>query len=120
MRHLRAVRELLAAGLTIEDVRALVTALDALPPEDRPGPESPPRAGGTGVTARGPVRAGVTARAGGAADARAGRGDRGEQALCEFPMLIVRRRMAYLDERIERLTKLRDRLAQQVGRPCAS
>ncbi|MGY0061091.1 MerR family transcriptional regulator [Streptomyces sp. LZ34] len=87
VRHLRAVRELLTAGLTIEDVRALVAAIEALPANrrDRPAPSEP-------------------------------RAD-GEPGLCTLPNMIVRRRLAYLDERIERLTELRDGLAQRVGGP---
>ncbi|KAK1181470.1 MerR family transcriptional regulator [Streptomyces sp. NBS 14/10] len=89
VRHLRAVRELLTAGLTIEDVRALVAAIEALPANrrarDRPAPGEP-------------------------------RAD-GEPGLCTLPNMIVRRRLAYLDERIERLTELRDGLAQRVGGP---
>ncbi len=88
VRHLRAVRELLAAGLTIEDVRTLVAAIAALP-QGRRG-VSPPTAGP--------------------------RAD-GEPGLCTLPNAIVRRRLAYLDERIERLTELRDGLAQRVGGP---
>ncbi|MGO4423809.1 MerR family DNA-binding transcriptional regulator [Streptomyces sp. MCAF7] len=41
----------------------------------------------------------------------------GEPGLCTLPNMIVRRRLAYLDERIERLTELRDGLAQRVGGP---
>ncbi|MFD8381627.1 MerR family transcriptional regulator [Streptomyces sp. NPDC059679] len=92
VRHLRAVRELLTAGLTIEDVRALVAAIEALPAnrQDRPAPGEP-----------------RTDRS---------RAD-GEPGLCTLPNMIVRRRLAYLDERIERLTELRDGLAQRVGGP---
>ncbi|MDT0548827.1 MULTISPECIES: MerR family transcriptional regulator [Streptomyces] len=87
VRHLRAVRELLTAGLTIEDVRALVAAIEALPANrrDRPAATEP-------------------------------RTD-GEPGLCTLPNMIVRRRLTYLDERIERLTELRDGLAQRVGGP---
>lgn len=92
MRHLRAVRELLAAGLTIEDVRILVAAVAALPPSPGAGPApAEPRTD-------------------------ASRAD-GEPGLCTLPNMIVRRRLAYLDERIERLTELRDGLAQRVGGP---
>ncbi|MER6144493.1 MerR family transcriptional regulator [Streptomyces sparsogenes] len=89
VRHLRAVRELLTAGLTIEDVRTLVAAIEALP-QDRGGVS--------------PTTAGLRAD-----------GDPG--GLCTLPNMIVRRRLAYLDERIERLTRLRDELAQRVGGP---
>ncbi|MES4906669.1 MULTISPECIES: MerR family transcriptional regulator [unclassified Streptomyces] len=88
VRHLRAVRELLAAGLTIEDVRTLVAAIAALPQGRR----------GVSPATTGP------------------RAD-GEGGLCTLPNMIVRRRLAYLDERIERLTELRDGLAQRVGGP---
>ncbi|MGO4756994.1 MerR family transcriptional regulator [Streptomyces sp. 2MCAF27] len=92
VRHLRAVRELLTAGLTIEDVRALVAAIEALPANRRDRPAlGEPRADGS-------------------------RAD-GEPGLCTLPNMIVRRRLAYLDERIERLTELRDGLAQRVGGP---
>ncbi|MEU5029838.1 MerR family transcriptional regulator [Streptomyces milbemycinicus] len=92
VRHLRAVRELLTAGLTIEDVRALVSAIEALPANRRDRPAlSEPRTDGP-------------------------RAD-GEPGLCTVPNMIVRRRLAYLDERIERLTELRDGLAQRVGGP---
>lgn len=81
VRQLRAVRELLRAGLTIDDVRTLVTALEtslaALPPDRRPAPGTP----------------------------------------CTLPGTVVRRRLADLDERIERLTELRDGLARSVGAP---
>ncbi|MER7794673.1 MerR family transcriptional regulator [Streptomyces sp. NPDC097640] len=80
VRHLRAVRELLTAGLTIEDVRALVAAIEALPAAAEPRTD-------------------------------------GEPGLCTLPNMIVRRRLTYLDERIERLTELRDGLTQRVGGP---
>ncbi|ADI07657.1 MerR family transcriptional regulator [Streptomyces bingchenggensis BCW-1] len=97
VRHLRAVRELLTAGLTIEDVRALVAAIGALPANRRDRPT------------RGEPRTDGSRADGSRAD--------GEPGLCTLPNMIVRRRLAYLDERIERLTELRDGLAHRVGGP---
>jgi DNA-binding transcriptional MerR regulator len=71
LRRLRAVRDLLEIGLTIEDVRTLLGGLD------RPAPQGGPCVG----------------------------------------EVVLRQRLAELDARIGRLTRLRDSVAAQLGRP---
>ncbi|MDX6315687.1 MAG: hypothetical protein QOF44_5151 [Streptomyces sp.] len=78
--RLRVVRELLEAGLTIADVRAIVPQL------------RPPAADGTvdGSPTAGP---------------------------CEAAQTLWRRRLDDLDRRIDRLTRVRERLARGIGEP---
>ncbi|WP_184576029.1 MerR family transcriptional regulator [Streptomyces zagrosensis] len=83
VRRLRAVRELLDAGLTIGDVRSFAHLLDTA---------------SVGETL--PEHPGV-----------------GGPALCAAAETVIRRRLAELDERIVRLSELRDRLAERVGEP---
>ncbi|RKN11444.1 MerR family transcriptional regulator [Streptomyces radicis] len=84
VQRLRAIRDLLAVGLTVQDVATLVHSLDRLPPEAR------------GDLAR-------------ATDA--------QRETCGLPASVIRRRLDDLDDRIERLTTLRDALAERVGEP---
>ncbi|MFE2428101.1 MerR family transcriptional regulator [Streptomyces sp. NPDC059373] len=78
--RLRVVRELLEAGLTIADVRAIVPQLRPLP-------------------ADGTVDGSPTAWP------------------CEAAQTLWRRRLDDLDRRIDRLTRVRERLARGIGEP---
>ncbi|GAB2914448.1 MerR family transcriptional regulator [Streptomyces mayteni] len=80
---LRSIREMLATGLTIEDVRTLV---DAWRVSVEPAGGPPP-------------------------DLTAG------SETCPLPRTVIRRRLADLDARIDRLTRLRDTLAERAGEP---
>ncbi|MFK8848794.1 MerR family transcriptional regulator [Streptomyces sp. Ac-502] len=89
VRKLRTVRELLDAGLTVGDIRSFAPLLDALPPEGIP--ELFFTQGG--VADLGPTQHSRTAAE------------------------VARRRLADLDARIVRLTRLRGRLARRLGEP---
>ncbi|WP_030020648.1 MerR family transcriptional regulator [Streptomyces monomycini] len=105
VRKLRTVRELLDAGLTVGDIRSFAPLLDALPPEGIPelfftqgGAQSGARGGGGGGPAGDVADLGPTQHRRTAAE-------------------VARRRLADLDARIERLTRLRGRLARRLGEP---
>jgi DNA-binding transcriptional MerR regulator len=82
--RLRVVRELLEAGLTIADVRAIV-------PQLRPASAD----GTVDGTVDGSPTAGP----------------------CEAAQTLWRRRLDDLDRRIDRLTRVRERLARGIGEP---
>ncbi|MFE7118643.1 MerR family transcriptional regulator [Streptomyces sp. NPDC057654] len=88
VRRLRTVRGLLEAGLTVGDVRSFAEGLDRVPSGE--GDRVPDGAGQRFF-------------------ASAGAGP------CPAVEEVIRRRLADLDARIERLTELRRRLADQVG-----
>jgi DNA-binding transcriptional MerR regulator len=100
---LRVIRELLALGLTVEDLRGIADRLPLLTTAP------PPRCGSC------------------APDARTAGG--GEEEPGVVGVAVVERRIAALDADIERLTRLRDALRAklpvsgtdqgQVGEPCA-
>ncbi|MFH8406880.1 MerR family transcriptional regulator [Streptomyces sp. NPDC018019] len=98
VRRLRTVRELLDAGLTVGDIRSFAPLLDSLPP----GGVSGLFLAGNG--ARGGTEDDDTPDGPGADDCRAAEA-------------VARRRLADLDARIERLTRLRGRLARRLGEP---
>ncbi|MEV0266350.1 MerR family transcriptional regulator [Streptomyces sp. NPDC050617] len=98
VRRLRTVRGLLEAGLTVGDVRSFAEELDRVPAE---GLDRAP--------AEGLDRAPAGDGAGQRFFAAAGAGP------CPAVEEVIRRRLADLDARIERLTELRRRLADQVG-----
>ncbi|WP_206504262.1 MerR family transcriptional regulator [Streptomyces chrestomyceticus] len=97
VRKLRTVRGLLDAGLTVGDIRSFAPLLDALPPEGIPEL----------FFAQGGARDGLT-------DGPAGPGP---EQHCRTATEVARRRLADLDARIERLTRLRGRLARRLGEP---
>ncbi|MEV0275560.1 MerR family transcriptional regulator [Streptomyces sp. NPDC050610] len=88
VRRLRIVRGLLEAGLTVGDVRSFAEGLDGVPAEglDRAPTDPGPRLFATS-----------------------------EAGACSAVEVVIRRRLADLDARIERLMELRRRLADQVG-----
>ncbi|MEU8274196.1 MerR family transcriptional regulator [Microbispora bryophytorum] len=90
--RIRLVRQLLALGLTIEDVARCADRLDLLESDTLPPYGSPGCSGGAGD------------ESGGGSGSGGGRG-------------IVQRRIAVLDAEIARLTDLRDRLASAVAEP---
>ncbi|OKI09784.1 MerR family transcriptional regulator [Streptomyces sp. CB02923] len=92
VRRLRTVRELLDAGLTVGDIRSFAPLLDALPPDGLP-------------------------RLLFAGDGGRGAAVGGGPECCRTAEEVARRRLADLDARIERLTRLRGRLAQRLGEP---
>ncbi|MFI2240149.1 MerR family transcriptional regulator [Streptomyces chrestomyceticus] len=108
VRKLRTVRELLDAGLTVGDIRSFAPLLDALPPGGIP--ELFFAQGG----ASGGIEGG--ARDGDGEGAAGGAGPGPEQH-CRTATEVARRRLADLDARIERLTRLRGRLARRLGEP---
>ncbi|MFF3270087.1 MerR family transcriptional regulator [Streptomyces chrestomyceticus] len=101
VRKLRTVRELLDAGLTVGDIRSFAPLLDALPPEGIP--ELFFAQGG--------------ARDGDGEGAAGGTATLGPEQHCRTATEVARRRLADLDARIERLTRLRGRLARRLGEP---
>ncbi|MEU5584192.1 MerR family transcriptional regulator [Streptomyces chrestomyceticus] len=105
VRKLRTVRELLDAGLTVGDIRSFAPLLDALPPEGIPelffaqgGARDGDGEGAAGGMAGGPAALGA-------------------EQHCRTATEVARRRLADLDARIERLTRLRGRLARRLGEP---
>ncbi|MFD7666981.1 MerR family transcriptional regulator [Streptomyces sp. NPDC059788] len=108
VRRLRTVRELLDAGLTVGDIRSFAPLLDSLPPDGIPelffaGEDGGPGAVGDGT----PVGPGPGP----------GQGQGAGPGQCRVVEVVARRRLADLDARIERLTRLRGRLAQRLGEP---
>lgn len=101
VRKLRTVRELLDAGLTVGDIRSFAPLLDALPPD--------------GIPELFFVQGG--ARDGDGGGAAGGVADPGPEQHCRTATEVARRRLADLDARIERLTRLRGRLARRLGEP---
>ncbi|MFH9421370.1 MerR family transcriptional regulator [Streptomyces sp. NPDC017529] len=97
VRRLRMVRELLEAGLTVGDIRSFAHLLDTLPPDGVPEAL---------FTGDGPVDAGEN-----------GAEDGSGAGSCRAAEAVARRRLADLDARIERLTRLRARLARRLGEP---
>ncbi|MEU7155492.1 MerR family transcriptional regulator [Streptomyces chrestomyceticus] len=103
VRKLRTVRELLDAGLTVGDIRSFAPLLDALPPDGIPELFFPQRGARDG-----------DGDGDGLADGPAGPGP---EQHCRTATEVARRRLADLDARIERLTRLRGRLARRLGEP---
>ncbi|MEU4199732.1 MerR family transcriptional regulator [Streptomyces sp. NPDC045470] len=101
VRKLRTVRELLDAGLTVGDIQSFAPLLDALPPD--------------GIPELFFVQEG--ARDGDGGSAAGGAADPGPEQHCRTATEVARRRLADLDARIERLTRLRGRLARRLGEP---
>jgi DNA-binding transcriptional MerR regulator len=91
--RVRTIRELLALGLTVEDIRGFASRLDLLT-ED-----SELRCSATAAASGGPAKSSAAAR-----------------ASAESPASVaVARRLAALDAEIDRLTRLRDRLARAAA-----
>ncbi|MEV5599256.1 MerR family transcriptional regulator [Streptomyces sp. NPDC052496] len=104
VRRLRTVRELLDAGLTVGDIRSFAPLLDTLPPDGIPE---------LFFARDGDRDAGRDGAQDGEGDGPAG----GGPEHCRTAAEVARRRLADLDARIERLTRLRGRLARRLGEP---